>query len=238
MRLALALLLMATPAFAADDTTREAKEHWQKGAAAYDVGRYEEAVKEFEESYRLAPRSAILFDLARTETKLGHEDKAIDYLERYLKSDPDGPDAASVRSELEARKGAMAARHERARAEADAALAKKSAEEAIRSKDLEREVQATAERRAADARKRKIVRISGFTLGVVGLGLVGGGVGLGISAINDGNAVKTGSGPFSPAKQNEGLAFQNAGIVLDAVGGAVLAAGIALVIYGYRGHAR
>src|SRR5262245_47149924 len=85
------------------------KVHVDLGVEAYLGGRYAEAVREFELAYRLSSKPQILFNIARAEAKLGHEEAAIAFLKRYLEELPDAEDAAAVRAEVEARERAMAA---------------------------------------------------------------------------------------------------------------------------------
>jgi tetratricopeptide (TPR) repeat protein len=58
------------------------------GQAAFNGGRYEEALAHFRESYRLSARPELLLTLAQTTRKLGHFDEAIAFIDRYLASDP------------------------------------------------------------------------------------------------------------------------------------------------------
>src|SRR5689334_8423294 len=107
----------------------EARRHVEEGVTHYDAGRYQQAIDEFELAYRLSRRPALLFNIARAEGKLGHDDIAIAFLRRYLEERPDAPDASSVMAEIDARQRALEASRDRMKAEAEAQAARKQAEE-------------------------------------------------------------------------------------------------------------
>src|SRR5437868_15101709 len=52
----------------------EARRHVEEGVVHYDAGRYQQAIDEFELAYRLSHRPALLFNIARAEGKLGHDE--------------------------------------------------------------------------------------------------------------------------------------------------------------------
>src|SRR5438309_1778022 len=120
MRLLLAMVIVCTTAQAGEvPVSPEAKRHVDTGVEAYNASRYEEAVKEFELAYRLSNRPALLFNIARAEAKLGHEEAAIAFLRRYLEERPNAPDAPAVLAEVEARERAIANAKAMKRAEAE-----------------------------------------------------------------------------------------------------------------------
>jgi hypothetical protein len=107
----LAVLLLPSPARAADDALGQAKTFFNAGAQAYDAGRFGAAVQAFQQAYALAPRPAILFSMAQAERKAWFVDKHIDDLKHaiehyhaYLNQVPTGGrrgDAADGLAELE-----------------------------------------------------------------------------------------------------------------------------------------
>ena len=83
----LLLVLMATAPAAAQgggDSTKAAKEHYQRGSEAYAAGRYEEAVQDLQEAYRLSGEGVLLYNIAKCFEKLGDHDEAIRHLRDYL----------------------------------------------------------------------------------------------------------------------------------------------------------
>jgi len=214
--LALCVLVSATAA-AAPSPTELAKKHYDLGAAAYQKGDFPTAVREFSLAYELSEQPDILFNLARVETKMGHEQQAIDYLKRYLEKRPDAQDAPAVRAEIEARTRALeAAQRERA-AQAEAAAARHTAEAATR------------QDRAGRA---------GIALVATGGVLLAVGISLNVVAAKRAEAVSAGAGmpvvwAGSSFESDERLGTSSAplGIAFDVVGGAAALTGAGLLIW-------
>lgn len=90
----LALLLCASIARAASTDLDQAKTFFAAGASAYSKGRYEEAVSQFEEAYRLAPKPQVLFSLAQAERKLFYASgrpqallrRTLEHYDQYVKN--------------------------------------------------------------------------------------------------------------------------------------------------------
>jgi tetratricopeptide (TPR) repeat protein len=211
------LILLLAPAAGADDQDA-AKQHYQDGAAAYERGEYRVAVDEFDKAWQLSHSPALLFNLARAETKLGHNEIALRYLRQYLEAAPDSPDVPTIRSEIEAREAAIAAQ-------------KKALEEQHALAESERrEKRARANERA---RSRSRLRIAGFALFGAGVAVLAGGLGAGLVANSDASTVSTHGAadpdsapvPYNRVADaaNEGQAAFAAGLSLDIVGGVLVA---------------
>lgn len=102
--LTIALFAMATPALAQEEDAREA---FRKGEAAYSVGNYELAIKEWNRAYGIDPRPRIQFNLAQAYERIGMWPEASEALKLYLENaDPDDPtyaDANARRASLQQR---------------------------------------------------------------------------------------------------------------------------------------
>src|SRR5258706_15667550 len=61
-----------------------AKAHFAVGEAAYNEKRYEDALREFQEGYRLSPRPTFLISLAQVNRKLGRRTEAIAHFRAFL----------------------------------------------------------------------------------------------------------------------------------------------------------
>ncbi|MFO8071829.1 MAG: PEGA domain-containing protein [Polyangia bacterium] len=90
MILALALTIAGATAFAG------ARQHFMAGQDYYTQGRYEKAIEEFKEAYRLDPRPLLLYNIAQAHEKLGDLYEAVDYLKRYLEAEPDSEDRTTL----------------------------------------------------------------------------------------------------------------------------------------------
>jgi tetratricopeptide (TPR) repeat protein len=88
-----------------------AEQHLDRAVAAYDAGRFEEALTEFEAADRLYPRPRLRFNVAASYRALGRNVEALEAYERFLEDptgDPgDRQDAEDAIVELAARVGAL-----------------------------------------------------------------------------------------------------------------------------------
>lgn len=89
------------------DDVQQAKTHFAVGARAYEDSKFRLAIDAFEESYRLAPRPAILFSIAQAYKRQYYQDRgdrdlaqALAYYRRYLKDEPKGKRATEAQAAL------------------------------------------------------------------------------------------------------------------------------------------
>ena len=92
LRAILLLHILATPAHQA----KEAEERVHASMTDYDMGHFEQALREAEEAYRLDPRPQILYNMAQCHRGLHHWDQAAYLYQRYLAKLPDAPNRKSV----------------------------------------------------------------------------------------------------------------------------------------------
>ena len=87
--LVLAALACAAAAHAqSDDTVARARTHFEAGRALYQLGNYDEALREFAAGYQLAPRPQFLLNLGQCYRKLDDLQKARAMYQRYLHDAP------------------------------------------------------------------------------------------------------------------------------------------------------
>lgn len=101
------LLLSSSAAFGQD---RLARTHYQSGSSYYEQGRYEDALREFEEALRLsspARRGALLFNIGQAHERLGHIEQAIGSFRQYLEAVPDADDADVVAERIRTLQGRL-----------------------------------------------------------------------------------------------------------------------------------
>ena len=219
---------------AAADPLGDAKVAYQRGAAHYEKGDYAEAVRDFDLAYRLSKRPAILYNLARAEGQLGHDEAAIAWLRRYLEEAPRSPDAPSVRAEMAARQRALDEAAATRRAQADAVVARKQAVVA------EARALALSDAVASSGAMRG-PRIAGWVLLGGGVVLAGGGVLAGLIARDAARQVGAGGGSgaskLDQSLERRGQTSEIAGFVCDGLGAALMAAGVGVVVWSHRGPA-
>lgn len=96
MQTLLLLLLLAGPV---EDQARDAV---KSATAAYNLGRYDEAIAEYERAYRLIPDPPLLFNIAQAQRRSGLGEKAIDSYKAFLRTTaPDDPNRALARKHLD-----------------------------------------------------------------------------------------------------------------------------------------
>ncbi len=70
----------------------QAKELYQAGRKAFNVGDFAEAVDKFKAAYKLSEKPALLYNLAFAHDKAGQRKEAIFFYERYLAEDSSAPE--------------------------------------------------------------------------------------------------------------------------------------------------
>jgi len=245
MRLAALLLVVSfafvTPARAAgSDDEERARAHYEIGLGYYRLGNYRAALKEFADGYQLARKPGFLLNLGQTYRKLGELREARDMYRQFLAEvhidDPARPQAQKVLAELEE----AISREQPPPAPPPAApvvVAPPTPEPppvvvAPANAPASATVHATAPRRAHTG-----LRIAGITVGLVGLGLVGGGIGTAVaadSAAKDLNAADQAGDFFDPSKDRAYTLDHALSIGFLVSGSALAAAGTILVIASAR----
>ncbi|HEX7506805.1 MAG TPA: tetratricopeptide repeat protein [Polyangia bacterium] len=97
----------ATPApltKAPRSATSDAKAHSNRGTSMYNLGRFSEALSEYEAAYLAVQDPPFLFNIAQCHRKMGKNKEALESYRSYLRVAPDAPNRAEVQrriSELE-----------------------------------------------------------------------------------------------------------------------------------------
>lgn len=73
-----------------------AKNHFGAGKAYYDERRWEDALREFKEAYRLSKRPALLYNIALCNERLLRYEEALEVLRNYLRIDPEAEDKPGI----------------------------------------------------------------------------------------------------------------------------------------------
>ena len=87
------LALCLHPAPAAAQASRTAKIHHDQGIKHYTMGRFDEAIQEFEKAYDIDPHPTLLFNIAILLEDLNRPGEAADMYRAALEAIPDLPDA-------------------------------------------------------------------------------------------------------------------------------------------------
>lgn len=90
---AVAFACLSAPA-RADEAV--AHRRYDQGMGLYTLGRYDEAIREFEAGFLEAQRPAFLYNIAQSHRALGRRREAIVFYRRYLELEPQAKDRAEV----------------------------------------------------------------------------------------------------------------------------------------------
>lgn len=162
-----------------EERDEQGRQLFLAGATAYEGGRYDVALANFQAAYELTSRGALLYNVALAHDRLRHDGEALTAYRSYLVEVPDNPHRVQVEARIEALE-----RVEAERAEQAAALERErqaAAEREAREAELEREL---AQARTEVSEEKKSRWWIGLVVGaVVAIGV---GVGLGIALSDDG----------------------------------------------------
>jgi tetratricopeptide (TPR) repeat protein len=92
------MLGASVPARADDAAT--AREHYQKGTSFYDLGRYAEAIKEFEAAYEIKNDPALLYNLAQSNRLAGNSEQALHFYRTYLRYVPNAKNRVEIEDRI------------------------------------------------------------------------------------------------------------------------------------------
>lgn len=79
-----------------DDRRRQASAHYDQGTTYYDLGKYADAVKEYEAAYQLKNEPALLFNIAQAYRLGGNAPEALRAYKAFLRRVPDAPNREEV----------------------------------------------------------------------------------------------------------------------------------------------
>ncbi|MBV8760248.1 MAG: tetratricopeptide repeat protein [Deltaproteobacteria bacterium] len=93
-----ALLFAMTPriALADDPATRASKRHFDRGEKLFALGKFDEALDEYQKAFDAKPIPDFLFNIGQCYRNLGDYQQAIFSFKKYLKLEPDASDKEKV----------------------------------------------------------------------------------------------------------------------------------------------
>jgi hypothetical protein len=95
-----AAVAAAPSAVSAGDSSKDrARQHYRKATQLYEIGRWDEAIAEYEKAYALREDPSLLFNMAQTCRRKGDLKRALDLYKNYLVKEPESP----LRGEVEDR---------------------------------------------------------------------------------------------------------------------------------------
>ncbi|MEO6777733.1 MAG: tetratricopeptide repeat protein [Kofleriaceae bacterium] len=89
-------LLWVAPAHAEDRATRTAQKHFERAQKLYNLGKFDQALDEYEAAYDAKPLADFLFNIAQCYRNLEDFDRAIFSFKKYLEEKPEAEDRGQV----------------------------------------------------------------------------------------------------------------------------------------------
>lgn len=93
-------VLPSARARAEGDKRQQAKEHYEKATRLYDVGKYGEAISEYENAYLLIEDAALLFNIGQAYRLWDRPEEAIRAYKNYLRRRPEAGNRADVEKKI------------------------------------------------------------------------------------------------------------------------------------------
>jgi tetratricopeptide (TPR) repeat protein len=221
------VLLSASHVARADDPA--AKRHYEAGVKAYNLQRFDVALKEFQTAYEEREDAAFLFNIAQAQRQLGQYDAAARSYRAYLHQQTDARNRDEVEKLITEMDQAM--REKRASEPPTGTQPPGVAAPVAPSTAKTAEVPAVVEYR--DTGKNK--RLAGIIIADVGVGVVALGVVFAILSKQAGDAAyRPSNNTYDPSADDRQKSYRNADIACFVVGGAAVVTGTTLWLLGRR----
>jgi tetratricopeptide (TPR) repeat protein len=75
---------------------KAARAHFEQAEKAFNVGKFDEALTNYQKAYEELPLPAFLFNIAQCHRNLGNNEQALFFYQRYLSLQPDAPNRKTV----------------------------------------------------------------------------------------------------------------------------------------------
>ena len=98
--LAALVLALASPARGDESATEQARQHYVTGTQQYDLGHWDDSIREFEKAYELRPDPSFLYNLAQAYRRKGDNKRALDLYRNYLVKVPKTPQRAEIEERI------------------------------------------------------------------------------------------------------------------------------------------
>jgi tetratricopeptide (TPR) repeat protein len=97
----LAVAVPTRAAFADDPATRAARRHFERGEKLFALGKFDEALEEYQTAFDAKPLPGFLYNIGQCYRNLGDYDQAIFSFKKYLKLEPEASNKEAVERLIE-----------------------------------------------------------------------------------------------------------------------------------------
>ncbi|HEY1586776.1 MAG TPA: tetratricopeptide repeat protein, partial [Polyangia bacterium] len=219
------------------DDVEAARQHFAQGSKAFDLGLYDQAIKEYMAAYGAKPDPAMLYNIAQAHKLAGRPDQAVRFYRTYLSRVPDAENADEVRAKITELQKAIDQQQRAQSMPPDHVKAPESAVPAPVAKTNETAPPTATVDGAAGSHRGRTHKIVGGAVAGVGVVALGVGIGLSVKAKQDADqlsAIDAQGGVYDPSKESTGRALGTAGPALIGVGAAAIVVGGVLFLIGHR----
>lgn len=234
----LMMLLLVCNAATADERA-QARDHYLKGTKAFDLGQYDDAIREYTAAYNLRDDPALLYNIAQAHRLAGHSPEALRFYKIYL-----AKPRASNRAEVELKVAELQKlidqqntaknlppNYTRDMQPEGPVAPPKEPEPAV----VQTQPTTSVNPEAATVGRR--MKIAGIATAAAGVAFVVVGVVFGVLAKSAGDSVTQidqSRAVFDPSLESTGKTDQAVGIAMLAVGAAAVVAGTVVLVLGVR----
>ncbi|MCU1277006.1 MAG: ligand-gated channel protein [bacterium] len=95
-----ACLVLALSSSAAADDRTTARDHFLKGTKYFDLGHFDEAIKEYEAAYEIKDEPVLLYNIAQAHRLAGHSKEAVHFYRSYLRRVPKATNRDEVETKI------------------------------------------------------------------------------------------------------------------------------------------
>src|SRR5262245_22657922 len=97
----------STPAQPSASTAEQAREHYERGLAKYNLADFDAAIAEFKQSYELSKAPRLLFNIGQAYRLKKDYETALHFYNSYLRADPNPPNLTDVENRIDEMKRAI-----------------------------------------------------------------------------------------------------------------------------------
>ncbi len=235
----LVAIAFATPAFA-DQTSDEARKHFEAGTAAFNLGEFKTAVDEYKAAYKLRSDPVFLYNIAQAYRMGNDLEQALFFYRSYLHNAPNAPnlDEVSERIRVLEEQHKKVAQPPNTPRPPEQQQTEQTATPPPEQTTTTREQQqppppATSTARAEGSPK---LRLAGVITGSVGVAALVAGIAVFVVGRGDASDLVDAkpNTVFSPSDERNAHALQPAGVALMITGGVLAVGGTTLFLLGRR----
>lgn len=84
----------------ASEDAAQAKEHYKRGTKLYDLGKYDEAIQEFEAAFEIKDEPVLLYNIAQAYRLANKYPEALRFYRTYLRRSPRAPNKSEVEAKI------------------------------------------------------------------------------------------------------------------------------------------